>query len=69
MQSTNTPRLIPAADWNKFHHWPPPGGLRHLIFFADSNGFDKVVRRVGKRVLIDEQAFFLWVDHNGARHD
>jgi hypothetical protein len=69
MQSPKIPRLIPAADWNKFHHWPPPGGLRHLIFFADSNGFANVVRRVGKRVLIDEQAFFSWIDRDGGRRE
>ena len=67
MQSTNTPRLIPAAEWKKFHHWPPKGGLRHLIFFADTNGFNKVVRRVGKRVLIDEAAFFAWIDRCGGQ--
>ena len=51
-------RLIPASAWAEHHPWPPIGGLRHLIFFADTNGFDKVIRRVGRRVLIDEAAFF-----------
>lgn len=61
-------RLIPASDWNKYHAWPPAGGLRHLIFYAKTNGFDKVVRRVGRRVLVDEQAFFSWVARQeGAR--
>lgn len=59
------PHLIPASDWNKHHAWPPIGGLRHLIFHAASNGFDHVIRRVGRRVLIDEAAFFAWVDGNG----
>jgi len=40
-------------------------GLRHLIFNAGSNGFDAVVRRIGRRVLIDETAFFAWVDRKG----
>ena len=56
------PRLIPAAQWNKYHEWPPQGGLRHLIFNAKNNGFDKVVRRVGRNVLINEDAFFEWVE-------
>jgi hypothetical protein len=55
-------KLICAADWQKHHAWPPQGGLRHLIFNAKTNGFDKVVRRAGRRVLIDEAAFFAWVD-------
>jgi hypothetical protein len=34
-------RLIPATQWNEHHQWPPLGGLRHLIFNAESNGFKK----------------------------
>lgn len=55
-------RLIPVTEWNKHHSFPPESGLRHLIFYASTNGFDKVIRRVGRRVLIDENAFFQWVD-------
>jgi hypothetical protein len=55
-------RYIPVADWATHHQWPPIGGLRHLIFHADTNGFNKVVKRVGRRVLIDEAAFFDWVE-------
>lgn len=55
-------RLIPVTDWNKHHQWPPQGGLRHLIFNADRNGFSACIRRVGRRVLIDERAFFAWVE-------
>ncbi len=55
-------RLIPVPKWNHHHDWPPPGGLRHLIFHADSNGFSRVVRRIGRTVLIDESAFFEWVE-------
>lgn len=57
--------FIPVPSWNQRHAWPPIGGLRHLIFHASSNGFDQVIRRVGRRVLIDETAFFAWVDSNG----
>ncbi|MDD2769274.1 MAG: hypothetical protein PHT19_11100 [Methylococcus sp.] len=55
-------RLIPVPKWNDFHAWPPKGGLRHLIFNSKKNGFDKVIRRAGRRVLIDEAAFFDWVN-------
>lgn len=57
--------LIPVTAWPDHHTWPPIGGLRHLIFFEKTNGFDKVIRRIGRRVLIDEQAFFAWVDQQG----
>ena len=64
---TNTTRLIPVPRWNDDHAWPPQGGLRHLIFHEHENGFSKCVRRVGRRVLIDENAFFEWVaEQSGA---
>ena len=54
-------RLLTVKQWTETHAWPPSGGMRHLIFFAKANGFDAVIRRVGRRVLIDERAFFDWV--------
>lgn len=59
---TITPRLIPVPRWNDYHDWPPIGGLRHLIFNSKTNGFDKVIKRCGRRVLIDEEQFFEWVN-------
>jgi hypothetical protein len=60
--SPPSPRLIPVTDWSKYHPYPPIGGLRHLIFHGKTNGFDQVVRRIGRRVLISEKDFFLWVE-------
>lgn len=57
-------RLIPVTKWNSYHIWPPRGGLRHLIFFSNKNGFDVVIRRCGRRILIDEAAFFDWIEKN-----
>ena len=60
-------RLIPVTQWNDHHAWPPIGGLRHLIFHADKNGFGAVIHRCGRCVLIDEQAFFQWVEQQNNR--
>lgn len=59
--------LIPVTEWSKHHSWPPIGGLRHLIFYAETNGFKKCIRRVGRRVLICEKAFFEWVEETNAK--
>ena len=64
--SPKQPRLIPATQWNEHHQWPPIGGLRHLIFNAEKNGFKKVIRRCGRRVLLDEAAFFAWLEEQNA---
>lgn len=58
---------IPVPNWNNHYEWPPIGGLRSLIFNKDKNGFYKVVKKVGKRVLIDEAAFFEWVENQGGK--
>ena len=58
-------RLFTVNDWPKIHTWPSKGGLRWLIFNARQNGFDKVIRRIGRRVLIDERAFFEWASRHG----
>ena len=54
-------RFIPVSKWNEFHEWPPLGGMRHLIFFRNENGFAKVLKRPNRTWLIDEKAFFKWV--------
>ena len=40
------------------------GGLRALIFNENSNGLAKfgAVVRIGRKVLIDETKFFVWVE-------
>lgn len=61
-QKKPTTRYIPVPEWNQHHSWPPQGGLRHLIFNMETNGFKPVFKRVGRRVLVDEAAFFAVVD-------
>jgi hypothetical protein len=58
----NNTRLIPIPLWNNYHDWPPPGGIRHLRFHSNTNGFEAVFKKVGGRVLIDEQEFFRCVE-------
>ncbi len=69
-ETNDQSRLLALTDWPKHHAWPPLGGLRHLVHNAKHNGFDKVIRRVGRRVLINETAFFEWVEeqNHGGTH-
>jgi hypothetical protein len=61
------PPFLPVARWNEYYPWPPQGGLRHLIFHAESNGFAPAIRRVGGRVLINTARFWQIVDEQGAK--
>ncbi len=56
------PKLIPIPKWKEHHEWPTEAGLRYYIFNAEFNGFNKVMKRVGRRILIDESKFFEWVE-------
>jgi hypothetical protein len=62
-------RYIPLTQWPKFHPWPGIGGLRHLVFYAKDNGFNNVITRAGRRILIDETAFFNWMKSRNEGQD
>ena len=61
-QSLTTDRLIPLCKWTDFHPYPTVKALRQLVFKSDFNGFEKVIRRVGRKILISEQDFLGWVE-------
>ncbi len=61
-------KLIPVPKWNNYHEWPTQAALRYYIFNAEFNGFNKVIKRVGRRILIDENQFFLWVENQNGGH-
>lgn len=64
LEEINSGRLLPIRAWPKYHDWPNESGLRYLIFYEKTNGASAWIRRVGKRVLIDEDAFFEWAKTN-----
>ena len=38
------------------------GGIRALIFRAESNGFNRCIRRIGRKILISKSAFHHWIE-------
>lgn len=58
-------RLIPLCKWENYHPWPTERALRHYMFNRKSNGFEKVIHRVGRRILIKEDDFFEWANSSG----
>jgi hypothetical protein len=45
------------------------GSVRWLIFNAKANGFDRVLVRMGpRRIFIDEDRFFEWLDQQQPQH-
>ncbi len=62
----NIRRLIPIPQFNDYHPDPSPAALRWLIF-TNKDDFNNCVVRRGRRVLIDEDAFFIWIDKNNKK--
>jgi hypothetical protein len=58
-------RFLTVRQWTEQYAWPPLGGVRHLIFNAKHNGFDAVISRVGRTVLLSENAMLAFLGKNG----
>jgi hypothetical protein len=57
------PKLLTVADFaRECGGWPDESALRWLLFNRQTNGFDKVVRRVGRRILISVEAYYEWIE-------
>ena len=53
-----------AEKYNAFSE----NALRYYIFHAESNHLDKAIRRVGKKILIAENAFLSWIENQGGKN-
>lgn len=60
----NVPRLLLVTEWNKYFSYPKYGTLRSLIFNAETNGFNKVIRRINSRILLSVPAYYEWIEEN-----
>lgn len=49
-------RLFTVRQFCDRNAWATEGGIRHLIFHRDKNGFSPCVKRIGRRILLDEEA-------------
>ena len=59
------PEYFTISQFCDRHEWATLGGIRHLVFHEHTNGFAPCVRRMGRRVLLDENAVFVWIDKQG----
>ena len=63
------PNLMTIHQFSLKHPAFPEGGLRHRIFHAETNGLSQsgALVRNGRRVLIDEERWFDWLQ-SGNHH-
>ncbi len=62
MTESQTRNLMTVRQFSQKYPAFPEGGLRYQIFHAEENGLTSALRRIGRKVLIDEGGYFHWVD-------
>jgi hypothetical protein len=62
--SEKVPTLLTVSQFIQKHPFISNGGLRFQIFDAKNNGLENVgaIVRLGRRVLIDEEKYFAWIE-------
>ena len=58
------PELIPLSKFNDYIPYPTVAALRQYYFYGNKNGFVNVVKRIGKRIYIDINAYKQWINNN-----
>jgi hypothetical protein len=61
------PNLLTVKQFAQKHPAFSEASLRFNIFHESKNGLDKVIKRVGRKILINEEAFFAWVEDQNER--
>lgn len=61
------PVFLTVAQFCKRHPAFTVGGMRHLLFFNPEGVREACIVRFGRRVLVDEAAFFAWLRANRGR--
>ncbi len=59
------PSLLSVSQFCAKHEWATPGGIRHLLFNRETNGFNRCVVRLGRKILLNEEAVFAWLQEGG----
>ncbi len=62
-QTNNLPSILTINDFCKKHSFLTASALRNKIFYSSQNKMDefKVTLKLGKRVYINEDNFFVWL--------
>ena len=72
MIDNQIPSLFTINGFCEKHSFLTPSALRNKIFYSAQNGMNdfKVTIKLGKRVYINENNFFSWLNSmNGGEHD
>ncbi len=57
-----TPNYLTVKQMAQRHPAFSEASLRYHIFNETKNGIDKAIKRVGRKILINEELFFVWLE-------
>ena len=60
----NTNNFLTLKQWLQRYQAIPEGGIRHLIFTNKDNFNNRVVKKLGRKILLDELAFLSYIDEH-----
>lgn len=63
---SKSPNLMSVSQFVDAHPAFTTGSIRNIIFYEDMNGLKAcgATKRLGKKILIDTDKFFAWLDTN-----
>jgi len=65
MTATIRPRsFLTMNQWLEKYKAIPKGGIRHLIFVNKDNFNSRVVKKIGRKILLDEEAFLEFINEH-----
>ena len=56
--------FLSLKQWLEKYKAIPEGGVRHLIFTNKDDFNKRVVKKLGRKILLDEQAFLAYIDQH-----
>ncbi len=56
--------FLTLKQWLEKYPAIPEGGIRHLIFTNKDNFNERVVKKLGRKILLDEHAFLSYIDEH-----
>lgn len=62
------PNFLTVKQLVSKYPWLTLGGVRHFLFFSKQNGLHTAIKRMGRKVLIDEDRFFNWIEEHNKRN-
>ncbi len=66
LSEQNKQVYLTVKQFSQKHPWVSEGGLRHVINFAEYTEFKTAIKRCGRKVLIDEDAYLKIISNNPA---